>query len=257
MQIKFLKSIVEHLTNKSAVAIVDLLAGKKDVNEFLIAKKLELTINQTRNILYKLSDFGLVSFIRKKDKRKGWYIYFWTLNVYESLNLLEQKMKQELEHLKNQLKSRNEKRFYMCDTCNIEVSEDVALLNDFTCSECEEVYELSNNQEIVLELEKAIGRIGRELEFVSEEKEKEYGKVEKKKAKKIKKAEKEKAEKKAAKRAATKLAKEKLAKKEGKTAKKKSVKKKTKKKIKKKIKKKAKKIKKKVSKVLGKLKKKK
>ena len=54
MQIKFLKSIVEHLINKQAIPIVDLLAGKKDVNEFLIAKKLGLTINQTRNILYKL-----------------------------------------------------------------------------------------------------------------------------------------------------------------------------------------------------------
>ena len=71
MQIKFLKSIVETLTNKQSAAIVDLLVDKKDVNEFLIAKKLGLTINQTRNILYKLSDFGLVSFIRKKDKRKG------------------------------------------------------------------------------------------------------------------------------------------------------------------------------------------
>ena len=129
MQIKFLKSIVEHLTNKPASDIVDLLAGKKDVNEFLIAKKLNLTINQTRNILYRLSDFGLVSFIRKKDKRKGWYIYFWTLNIYESLSLLSQKMRQELDNLKNQLKGRKEKRYYSCNTCTIEVSEDVALLD--------------------------------------------------------------------------------------------------------------------------------
>ena len=69
MQVKFLKSVVEHLINKQSIPIVDLLVGKKDVNEFLIAKKLELTINQTRNILYRLSDYGLVSFIRKKDKR--------------------------------------------------------------------------------------------------------------------------------------------------------------------------------------------
>ena len=82
MQTKFLKSVVESLVNKQAVPIVDLLMEKKDLNEFLIAKKLGLTINQTRNILYKLSDYGLVSFIRKKDKRKGWYIYFWTLNIY-------------------------------------------------------------------------------------------------------------------------------------------------------------------------------
>jgi len=267
MQIKFLKSIVEHLTNKPAAEIVDLLAGKKDVNEFLIAKKLELTINQTRNILYRLSDFGLVSFIRKKDKRKGWYIYFWTLNIFESLNLLEKRMKQELERLKNQLKNRKEKRYYICNTCSIEVSEDVSLLNDFTCPECEEVYELSEYKDIVIELEKAIVKIERELVFVSGEKEKEYEKLEKKKAKKVKLAEKEKAEKKAAKRAEKKKAMEAEAKK---NPKKKAVKKKAKKKtVKKKAKKKAvkkkvskgkivkKKVKKKISKLLSKLKKKK
>src|SRR3989338_11520661 len=77
-QIELLKFIVEGLINKQAVPIMDLLSSKKPVNEFTIAEKLGLTINQTRNIIYKLSDFGLVSFTRKKDKRKGWYIYFWT-----------------------------------------------------------------------------------------------------------------------------------------------------------------------------------
>ncbi|MFA5174059.1 MAG: hypothetical protein WC438_02665 [Candidatus Pacearchaeota archaeon] len=197
MQIKFLKSIIEHLTNKSAVAIVDLLAGKKDVNEFLIAKKLNLTINQTRNILYTLSDFGLVSFIRKKDKRKGWYIYFWTLNVFKSLALLEQKLNQELEQLEAQLRSRKEKRYYSCKTCNLEVSEEAALLNDFTCSECEQVYTLSEKDEIIKELEKEIDKVKKEISLVAEERKKEGDIVENKKSKKIKRAEADRIKKKA------------------------------------------------------------
>ena len=47
------------------------IISNKHVNEFIIAKKLDLTINQTRNVLYKLADEGLVSSIRKKDKKKG------------------------------------------------------------------------------------------------------------------------------------------------------------------------------------------
>ena len=258
MQVKFLKSVVEHLINKSAVPIVDLLAGKKDVNEFLIAKKLELTINQTRNILYKLSDYNLVSFIRKKDKRKGWYIYFWTLNVYQSLTLLEKKLKEELIQAEEQLKSRKEKRYYICNICCIEVSEEVALLNDFICPECEEVYELSNNQEFINSLEKSISKLKREIQLVDVEVEKEGEKLEKKKAKKIKKAEEER-------KAKRKKTREENAKKRAAEAKKlgiKLVKKKPKKKVKKKVKKKAKKVvkkkaKKKVGKLLSKLKKKK
>ena len=122
MQTKFLKSIVETLVNKQSSPIIDLLVDKKNVNEFLIAKKLKLTINQTRNILYKLSDYGLVSFVRKKDKRKGWYIYFWTLNVYQSLKLLEENLRKELASLEQQLKNILEKRYYVCNTCSLEIN---------------------------------------------------------------------------------------------------------------------------------------
>jgi len=62
----FLKEICLNLVGKNAGAVVDLLFNKENVNEFLIADKLGLTINQTRNVLYKLSDNGLVSFARKK-----------------------------------------------------------------------------------------------------------------------------------------------------------------------------------------------
>jgi transcription factor E len=189
MQVKFLKSIVETLVGKQAVPIIDLLTGKEHVNEFLIAKKLALTINQTRNILYKLFDYGLVSFIRKKDKKKGWYIYFWTLNIYQSLNLLEQTLRKELESLEIQLKNRKEKRYYSCNTCSIEVTEETALLNDFVCSECEEVYELSKNEELIKDLESKIGKIKKEIEMVALERMEEGGKLEKKKERKIKSAE--------------------------------------------------------------------
>ena len=246
MQVKFLKSVVENLINKQAVPIIDLLIGKKDINEFLIAKKLDLTINQTRNILYKLSDYGLVSFIRKKDKKKGWYIYFWTLNIYQSLNLLQQNLKKELEQAESQLKSRKEKRFYMCNTCSIEVSEEAALINDFTCPECEEIYELSDNRDFIQQLEKDINKVRKEIQMVSIEKDKEEQKLGKENAKKIKRADQAR---KAVRKKARKLresireAEEKVSKKKSaKKAKKKIIKKAGKKKTKKPIKKTSKKI---------------
>ena len=67
---KFLKEAMALIAGKPAEDLVDLLDTHKHVNEFIIAKKLNLTINQTRNILYKISDYGLVSSIRKKTKEK-------------------------------------------------------------------------------------------------------------------------------------------------------------------------------------------
>jgi len=230
MQIKLLKEIVEHIAGKLAVNIVDILFGKKDVNEFLIAKKLGLTVNQVRNLLYKLSNYGLVSFTRKKDKRKGWYIYFWTLDTLKSLELLEKKLEEEVSRLKHQLKNRETKRFYLCKGCGIEVNEEHALLNDFTCLECGQIYELSENEKIIVDLKKQIMKLRKQLVSIKEEKTKV---LEKKKPKRKAKSKKKKTKKKSKKKKTKKIKKGKSKKKSvKKTKKKESGKKKTKKRIK-------------------------
>lgn len=181
MQIKLLNEIVGNIAGKFASEVVDILIGRKNVNEFIIAKKLKLTINQTRNILYKLSDVGLVSFTRKKDRKKGWYTYFWTLNVEKSLELLEKRVSDEIDSLKNQLKSRENKRYYVCNTCKVEVSEETALLNNFTCNECGQVYELQTDKKVLNELNLHINKLELSLKSIKEE----LDKIRKKEAKKL------------------------------------------------------------------------
>lgn len=166
MQEKLLKSLVEDLAGSEAGTIVDLLFNKRDVNEFLIAKRMSLTINQVRNILYKLSAEGLVSFIRKKDNRKGWYIYFWTLNTEKCLIRLELEITKKIADLGEQLKNREQKRFYTCNSCGIEVTEETALENDFSCSECAEVYVLSSNDSQIKEITNKIKFRERELNLI-------------------------------------------------------------------------------------------
>ncbi|MFH1711507.1 MAG: hypothetical protein ABH840_04305 [Nanoarchaeota archaeon] len=169
MQIKLLNDILSNVVGRQASEIVTLLAGKKNVNEFILAKKLKLTINQVRNILYKLSHAGLVSFTRKKDKRKGWYTYFWTLNIGKSLELLESNLNKELEGLKNQLNNRESRRFYFCNTCKTEVNEETALLHNFTCNECGEVYELQTDKKIINDLILKIKKLESGMLIIEEE----------------------------------------------------------------------------------------
>jgi len=192
MQIKLLSEIISNVVGKQGAEIVNILEGKKNVNEFLIAKKLKLTINQTRNILYKLSDVGLVSSNRKKDKRKGWYTYFWTLNSEKSLELLETNVKNEIENLKNQLKNRESKRYYVCNTCKTEVSEETALLHNFICSECGEVYALQEDKKILADLNSKINKLNNARENIQKEISLLREKASKKKAKEEKKSKKKK-----------------------------------------------------------------
>jgi len=187
---KLLMEIVVSIAGKQAEEIVNLLDGEKYVNEFIIAKKLNLTINQTRNILYKISDEGLVSFIRKKDKRKGWYTYFWKIEVLKSLEFLKDNLMKKMDQVAHQIKSRETKEFYSCDTCNIEFSEENALIHDFTCNECGNIVSRKDNAPSIKEYTKELDKLKKELELVEEEIRIEKEKVDKKKAKEMKKEEK-------------------------------------------------------------------
>jgi len=197
LQIKLLHDLVEEMAGEDTGRIVEILFGKKNVNEFLIAKKMELTINQVRNILYKLSADNLVSFVRKKDKRKGWYIYYWTLNREKCLEKLEGSLQKKISGFEGMLNSRETKRFYVCSSCDIEVGEEKALEHGFSCEECADIYELSDNSRPIREAKTWITRTKRNLALI----EKELNVVRRRKAI-------------ARKRASNKLAKEDLAKKE-------------------------------------------
>jgi transcription factor E len=197
MQANFLRTLIGEISGEDSKPIVEILFDKKDVNEFLIAKKMNLTINQVRNILYRLSAEGLVSFTRKKDKKKGWYIYFWTLNSEKCLIKIEQALLGKIEELKRLLHDRETKRFYMCKGCDIEATEEKALENEFSCSECAEVYTIVDNTNSIRDLkgritkrEREISEIKNELEILrqknSKKAEKEKKKIPPKKNKKRK-----------------------------------------------------------------------
>lgn len=164
-----LKEIIVIIAGKQAEPIVDLLDGKKYVNEFIIAKKLDLTINQTRNILYKISDQGLVSFIRKKDKRKGWYTYFWKLEVIKCLEFLRISLLKKMEQINYQIRSRETKEFYVCENCNIEFNEESALIYNFTCNECGNIVSRKDNTSVIKNYNKDLDKLKKELESVEAE----------------------------------------------------------------------------------------
>ncbi len=248
MNIEFLKDIALGVGGKNAAFIVEQIVGRKNVNEFLIAKKLGLTINQTRNLLYKLADEGLVSSTRKKDKKKGWYTYFWTFNEDKALILLQRELHKAIERLERDIESRKTKRFYYSPGADTEYTEEKALDYNFICPETGELMELKDNTSAIKQMEVELSKLREKLKEVNSE----LGIVENKKAKSIDRRIKREAKKKSAERKSKRAAKKSMNESAKKTIKKKPVKKKSSKKksVKKKpVKKKsAKKVKKSIKK---------
>lgn len=192
MSQRFLREVMNIIIGKQGEEITEILDDKKYMNEFLIAKKLGVTINQMRNLLYKLSDHGLVSAIRKKDKRKGWYTYFWKIEVLKSLEFLREILSKKIDQLEHQIKSREAKRFYLCERCNVEYAEENALLHNFTCDECGSIFVLKDNTKMIKEFKRELENLKKQKKLINEEIEKEKEKIEKKKQKELKKEKKEK-----------------------------------------------------------------
>jgi transcription factor E len=182
---KFLKETTSSIVGKQGEELIDLLDSKKYINEFLIAKKLDITINQARNILYRLSDFGLVSSIRKKDKRKGWYTYFWKIEVLRSLSFLRDEISKGIDQLEHHIKSRETKRFYLCERCNVEYTEENALAHNFTCEECGSVFVLKDNEKLVKDLRKELERLENQRREIDKEIQEEKEKGNRKRQKEI------------------------------------------------------------------------
>ena len=165
----FLQEVSNNIAGKQAEEMVPFLFNNKHVNEFIIAKKLNITVNQVRNILYKLSDHGVVSYIRKKDKRKGWYTYFWRIEPLRSLEVLKDMLERKISQVNNQISVREKKVFYVCNNCNIEMDEENALLNNFTCPECGKVFEIKDNSKLIKEMKKNLAKYEQELSVVNGE----------------------------------------------------------------------------------------
>ncbi len=168
-----IKAVLKQVVpNEDAEKIIFYLQGKTNISEFIISEELDLEIHRTRNLLYKLLEVNLVSFKRKKDKIKGWYICYWDFNQ-NVINHLEEKLRIEtINKLKTRLTKEESGFFYMCKYAHIRQSFEEAFEENFKCPECGEIMNQVDNERTKEFLKKRID----DLEIKQKEFEKEKGK---------------------------------------------------------------------------------
>src|SRR3989344_2082813 len=116
--------------------LVELIYNRDNYSEFKLADKLKITVNQVRNILYRLQDYNLVSSTRKKDKKKGWYIYYWTLNKKRVMDMIIDLKKERLSQLRHRLEKEQTTNFFVCPKKCMRLNFETAMEYHFKCAEC-------------------------------------------------------------------------------------------------------------------------
>jgi transcription initiation factor TFIIE subunit alpha len=123
------------------------LLKSEDATDEEIASSTGLRINMVRKVLYDLFGKALITGIRVKDEKKGWFVYRWRSRRDEVENFIEGQKKKISERLQQRLDYENSSDFYHCgnDDCPRVTFED-ALELFFKCPSCSQVLNLKKNE---------------------------------------------------------------------------------------------------------------
>ncbi|MEA1993778.1 MAG: transcription factor [Euryarchaeota archaeon] len=146
---------LEDLLGKGGVEIASFIEEEKATDE-KIAEKLGLRINVVRRVLYRLYDNRLATYIRTRDKKTGWYVYYWKLNLENAPKILNSIEKDYIEHLEETLKYEENNMFFSCEnSCNRYAFPEAEELK-FKCPDCDEPLEHHNNAGLIKTLKMQI-----------------------------------------------------------------------------------------------------
>ena len=136
-----------------AEKIIFYLKDKSNISEFIIAEELDLEIHRTRKLLYRLLDSNIVSFKRKKDKIKGWYICYWDFNESAIPHLEEKYRQEEIEKIRERLNTEQGGIFYMCRYAHVRLGFEESFEQNFKCPECGQLMNQLDNERTISFLE--------------------------------------------------------------------------------------------------------
>lgn len=163
-----IEDVVSNVVGEDVLPLVKALKNKVNVSEFKLASSIRREINLTRNMLYRLYDHNLVSFMRKKDKKKGWYIYYWTFNIKRIKYLAEDLKRKRLEKLQERLQREQTTQFFSCKNNCIRLSFDQATDFEYKCPECGELLNQEDNTAKIENIKTEIAELEKALEPAKE-----------------------------------------------------------------------------------------
>jgi transcription initiation factor TFIIE subunit alpha len=140
------------------------LIKAQDATDEEIASYTGLRINMVRKVLYDLFGKALITGVRVKDERKGWFVYRWRSRRDEVENFIENQKKKITERLQQRLDYENSSQFYHCgnDDCQRQTFES-SLEESFKCPSCGKILDLKKNEKSKKAFTKKIDEIKKDM----------------------------------------------------------------------------------------------
>lgn|SRR3989338_4168263 len=157
-----IEEVVRDACGDDVLPLVRKLGGKENISEFKLAEQLKEDIRKVRNVLYRLHGENLVDFTRKKDKKKGWYIYYWTFKP-EQVRFLYDRIRQgRMRQLRERLSREGGEQSFVCANRCVRMDFDQAVGFEYRCPECGEILELEDVRSRLQQMKGELTRLERE-----------------------------------------------------------------------------------------------
>src|SRR3989338_4262217 len=158
-----IEEVVRDACGDDVLPLVRKLGGKENISEFKLAEQLKEDIRKVRNVLYRLHGENLVDFTRKKDKKKGWYIYYWDFYLKRAFETALVHKEKRLEILRDLLKKEETGQYFSCPDNDVRLVFEQAIEHGFKCPECDKVLVQDNNARKVQRIIKTMGELEEEI----------------------------------------------------------------------------------------------
>ena len=159
--------VITEIAGGNVLPLVKILKNNKLISEFKLAEKADIEVNQARSMLYKLYHANLVEFIRKKDKKKGWYVYHWSFNNKHVNSLISEMRRKRIESLVDRLKEERGGNFFSCDEQCTRLDFSHAADLEFRCPECGKLLDVVDNGVKIEKLQEELDTAQKELKVIA------------------------------------------------------------------------------------------
>ncbi|MEM2759958.1 MAG: transcription factor [Nitrososphaerales archaeon] len=140
------------------------LLNTEDATDEEIASATGLRINIVRKVLYDTFGKALITGVRVKDEKKGWFVYRWRAKRDQVDNFIENQKRKILDRLRKRLQYEESTEFYHCgnqECPRVTFEQSVEMF--FKCPNCRGLLNMVDNSKVKQALRQKIEQISRDI----------------------------------------------------------------------------------------------
>jgi transcription initiation factor TFIIE subunit alpha len=152
------------LGGEDYVRVTRALLNNENATDEEIASATGLKINNVRKALYDLFGRSLITGIRVRDPKRGWFVYRWKAQRDQVDGFVASLKRKTLERLKERLNHESSHQFYHCGELNCKkLTFEEAMEVFFKCPSCNRPLQLQDNSDLKAALQWKIRQIEDEM----------------------------------------------------------------------------------------------